>query len=86
MNSMKELLAEGAYRCFDKTHTPKHYQKKLKQNKGENSLKISKSSIEAVVFGSDYSLKNSLSLDVSVQMQIRVAWIKTQLAFVILLG
>ena len=86
MNSMKELLAEGAYRCFDKTRTPKHYKKKWKQNKGENSLKISKSSIEAVAFGSDYSLKNSPSLDVSVQMQIRVTWIKTQLAFVILLG
>lgn len=28
MNSMKELLAEGAYRCFDKTRTPKHYKKK----------------------------------------------------------
>ena len=87
MNSMKELLAEGAYRCFDKTFTPKHYKKKKrKQNKGENSLKISKSSIEAAAFGSDYSLKNSPSLDVSVQMQIQVTWIKTQLAFVILLG
>ena len=30
MNSMKELLAEGAYRCFDKTFTPKHYKKKKK--------------------------------------------------------
>lgn len=85
-NSMKELLAEGAYRCFDKTRTPKHYKKKMKTKQRRKYPKISKSSIEAAAFGSDYSLKNSPSLDVSVQMQIRVTWIKTQLAFVILLG
>ena len=33
MNSMKELLAEGAYRCFDKTRTPKHYKKNENKTK-----------------------------------------------------
>lgn len=32
-NSMKELLAEGAYRCFDKTRTPKHYKKNENKTK-----------------------------------------------------